>query len=711
MLDLLVRGGTVFDGCGSPRREVDLGIAEGRIVAIGPRLDVAAREVVDAHGLWVAPGLVDIHTHYDLEVEVAPALSESVRHGVTTVVMGNCSLSLTVGTPDVLADIFLRVETLPHQLVHRWLDRAVTWAGPHDYLRHVEELPLGPNVAALLGHSALRAHVMGLERSLGARASDAELAEMRRCAEAALKAGCIGISVDMVHWHRMSGAFAGRPLPSHHAGLREIRMLAEICRSRDAIFQVTPNPPRPTTFLAILGLCIGLFRPPLRCTILSALDMDEKPSLWRLFPLSLFLVNGLFGGNARFQTLTVPFTIFSDGPLTPLFEEFDAGVRLNNCADAEARRRLWQEPGYRADFARDWTATGMRSFHRDLARMVVVDAPDRTLVGKSFSAIAGERAADPVETFMSLLERHDEDLRWVSTGANSRAAIRQRLMAHRHILPGFTDAGAHARNLAFFDSGIALLRQAAQTRFMTMERAIHRLTGEPAAWFKLDCGRLIRGAPADVILIKPDALDLPSAEPTTIADPTLAGTVRLVNRCARSPLAAVYVGGRLAVRDGEPVARLGQDRMGRLLTGRLAANARQAQRQWRNRIGDDVPAHPFESYWPVFVMKHRVPANIAVHCAAVLLLWTAWLGFVFDNWLWLLLAPLSQLLGTLGHSWFEPNPIDRRDLAFSWRALAALHRMLLLVFIGRYRSEVRRVEAEMRRFVDGERTQALRDAA
>ncbi len=145
-----------------------------------PTISSAATETVDATGLWIMPGFVDVHTHYDIELEIAPGLSESVRHGVTTVIIGNCSLSIAIGSPAMLADMFQRVETLPAELIRKWLASSVSWRSPRDYLDHRRELPLGPNVAPLFGHSALRAHVMTLERSLKERAAAAELEEMRQ---------------------------------------------------------------------------------------------------------------------------------------------------------------------------------------------------------------------------------------------------------------------------------------------------------------------------------------------------------------------------------------------------------------------------------------------------------------------------------------------------------------------------------------------------
>ncbi|HEY6403351.1 MAG TPA: amidohydrolase family protein, partial [Blastocatellia bacterium] len=121
MLDLIIKNGLVFDGLGTAPARLDIGIKDGEIVTIAPRLSIPAAETRDAAGLWVTPGFIDIHTHYDLELEIAPGLSESTRHGVTSVVIGNCSLSLAAGEPQTLADIFQRVETIPHALIRKWL--------------------------------------------------------------------------------------------------------------------------------------------------------------------------------------------------------------------------------------------------------------------------------------------------------------------------------------------------------------------------------------------------------------------------------------------------------------------------------------------------------------------------------------------------------------------------------------------------------------
>lgn len=692
MLDLLVKGGLVFDGTGAPARRLDVGVRGGRVVRLAPSVAEPAAETVDAAGLWVLPGFVDSHTHYDVEVELAPGLSESVRHGVTTVVMGHCSLSLTLGEPRDLADIFTRVENIPHALVRKWLSRAEAWDGPDGYYRRLAAKPLGPNVAALLGHSALRAAVMGLEASLSRRATPAELDRMEELATAALEAGAAGLSFDMVPWHMMSGEFKGRTVPSQHADLREYARLAEVCRRFDAAVQLTPNPQKPRTVLWALWLALGVFRPPLRLTVLAALDPVHAPLAWRLFAPLLFVMNRLLGCNLRLQTLTEPFALSGDGPLSPLFEEFPRGARLNDCDTAAERRALWRSPGFREAFRRDWLRHPWRTFHRDLARMTVTRAPDPSLAGRTFAELAGGR--DAVEVFMDLLERHDEALRWSCVGANARPGPRRALLSHPHILPGFTDAGAHVRNLAFYDGPLSLLKEAVQAGFMSPERAVARCSGEPAAWLGLDAGVLAEGRRADIVLLDPARLKDPIAEPVEIEDPVLDGAMRLVKRQHPDLVRAVYVGGRLASSRGAPSAGLGRAAMGRFLSPSFSKS-----RLDRFKVDVSGAPHPFARYWDVFLLKHQDPRNVALHALGVVLFYglcaAAWLA---GDWRWLLATPSSQLVGLLGHRLFERSPVDPSDAVFTLRASACLNLMFARLLRGRYFRDAAAARSRLERY-------------
>jgi N-acyl-D-aspartate/D-glutamate deacylase len=566
MLDLLIQNGLIFDGLGSAPIRGDVGIQNGQIVAIAPSLSLSAREVVDASGLWVMPGFIDIHTHYDLELEIAPGLSESVRHGVTSVVIGNCSLSIAIGEPQMLADIFQRVETLSHRLIEKWLNKSMTWQTPAEYLQHLQQLPLGPNVAPLFGHSALRAHVMGLERSLNVQPSKFELKVMQRITADALAAGFVGVSIDMFPWHRMSGEWQGKTIPSQHAKFREYAMLAKLCQQSDRIFQVTPNLQKLTSFVDILRMGLGIGQRPLRLTVLSALDAVHDRKLWRIFSPILFIWNRILNGNVRFQTLTEPFTIYSDGPVTPLFEEFSTGAQLNGCKSRQERQQLWKSNSFCRQFRQEWLNKWRKSFHRQLDLMEVVDCPEKGWQGLSFAEIAHQKQQEPVDFFIQALQTYDTDLRWVATGANDRLKPRLAMMQHPYIFPGFTDAGAHVRNLGYYDGALSLLKQAVSTKFLTPEAAIYRVTGEPAQWFRLDTGVLKVGAKADIVLLDPNSLYQPISPQVEISDPVLDGEPRMVKRGSDEIVQTVYINGVRVVDQGKVSDRLGCEKLGSVLS-------------------------------------------------------------------------------------------------------------------------------------------------
>ena len=225
--DVVIRNGLFFDGSGSKPTQADVAIDGGKVRASASRLPATGRREIDAKGCWVMPGMLDIHTHYDAEIEAMPGLDESVRHGVTTVVMGNCSLSTAVGKKKDILDLFCRVESLPRDVLSRWLGDELSWHSVAGYYEHLDKLPIGPNVSSFVGHSSIRAHVMGMERSL--KVSRPNRTKSPRCSnivDEAMDAGYLGLSIDMLPWHRMDGEpFCGFSVPSQHATPHEYRQL------------------------------------------------------------------------------------------------------------------------------------------------------------------------------------------------------------------------------------------------------------------------------------------------------------------------------------------------------------------------------------------------------------------------------------------------------------------------------------------------------
>lgn len=574
--DVVIEGGFVFDGLGGPPRHADVGVAQGRVAAVSSApLGGAAAERIDARGCWVTPGFVDIHTHYDAEVEVDPSLGESLRHGVTTAVIGSCSLGLTPGSPRLLADIFCRVEAIPEEVVLPALERCKTWTGVADYLEHLDALPLGPNVACFLGHSPVRAHVMGAERSLDARARPdaAELAAMERMLEEALDAGYLGLSVQTSPWDKMGGDsdYRSRPLPSYFASWSELRRLNSILRRRGAVLQAVPDLTRRVNVLFFLLASAGLLRPALKTTVISMMDVRSDRSVWRLCGLLSRAANRLLGADFKWQALPEPFDLWADGMDLVVFEEFGAGAAALHFRDLGERARLLREPSFRRDFKRQWRSRFLpKAFHRDLDLSVVLDCPEAGLAGRSFGEIARARGVDAVDLFLDLVAEHGPRLRWSTVMGNDRPEALRRIVSHPDALIGFSDAGAHLRNMAHYNFPLRLLKlardaEAAPSPFMSVARAVSRVTGEPAAWLGLDAGVLAEGRRADLAVVDPAALD--ERLERLFEEPLeWAGGYRRLVRRSGSAVRGVLVNGRVAARDGSPLAAVGRERgFGRLL--------------------------------------------------------------------------------------------------------------------------------------------------
>jgi N-acyl-D-aspartate/D-glutamate deacylase len=588
---LILRGGLVFDGTGAPGRLADVRISRGVVADItdcppgeadatvhGADGDALA---IDARGAWVMPGFVDLHTHYDAEIEIDAGLRESVRHGVTTCVMGSCGLGMAVGRPDDLADMFCRVEGIPRATVKPLLDRVKDWDDPAGYLDHLERLPLGPNVAVLLGHSTIRAHVLGLGRSLEPAALDrAQLAQLAAVLHQALDAGYLGLSINTLTWDKMDGdAYRSRPTPSTFAKWSEVRALASILRARDRVFQGVPNVSTKWNVLLFALASAGLVRKPLRTMLITMMDPKASRGVHRLVGALAQLCNRVLGGDLRFQSLPNVFDLWVDGIEVPVFEEFGAGTAALHLDAPAARAALLRDPAYRRRFKREWASRWLgRAYHRDLDEARIVACPEPELVGLSFGAVARRRGVEPVDALLDLAAAHGNALRWTTVVGNDRARWLQWIVAHPAVLIGFSDAGAHLRNMAFYNYPLRMLRlvhdaERAGSPFMTLPRAVQRLTGEIAAWLGLDVGVLAPGKRGDVVVVDPQGLGPQLDELHDAPMPGFAGLRRLVRR-HDGAVRAVIVGGRVAFRGSDDgrvdggtfAAELGESRgFGRLL--------------------------------------------------------------------------------------------------------------------------------------------------
>jgi N-acyl-D-aspartate/D-glutamate deacylase len=573
--DTIISNGRWFDGTGAPSAVRNIGIRDGHIVAI-TRHDLDATDcpgVVDATGKWVLPGMLDIHTHYDIEVLVGPSLEESLRHGVTTVMLGSCSLS-TVHVDGVDAgDIFGRVEAIPREHVIGAVDEHKTWTNCEEYIAALEARPLGPNVAAFIGHSDMRAATMGLDRATQKklRPTRGEQAQMERWLAEALEAGFVGMSSQQLLFDKLDGEVCrSRTLPSTYAKARELRRLKAMLRRAGRVLQSGPDIENPLNLGSQVAQSLGVFRNPLKTSLLSAADVKSNPFAVKMMGPAARLVNRL-GGNFRWQHLPVPFEVYADGIDLVIFEEFGAGAAALHLRDEMERDEMLRDEAYRRQFRKQYESKfGMRVWHRDFFDAEIVDCPDAAVVGKSFGQVGQDRGGlHPVDAFLDLVLEHDKALRWRTTISNHRPGVLKKLAREPGVQMGFSDAGAHLRNMAFYNMGLRLLRhvrdaQTAGTPFMTVEQAVHRLTGELADWYRIDAGHLRVGDRADVIVIDPEHLDSTLDDYAENQVEQYGGLSRMVNR-NDDTVNAVFVGGRAVFLNGEATGIVGTQRTGRFL--------------------------------------------------------------------------------------------------------------------------------------------------
>src|SRR4051812_21216622 len=225
MLDTVIRGAELVDGTGSRRRRADVGIAGGRIAAVGDVDDLAAR-TIDGTGLVLSPGFIDIHTHFDAQVFWDPALTPSPLHGVTSIVAGNCGFTiapLTDAAGDYLVRMLSRVEGMPLQALQQGVPW--NWSTTAEYFSRIEG-SLAINAGFMVGHSAMRRVVMG-EDATQRTCTPAELAAMKQLLRDGLSAGGLGFSPSRGTSHQDGD---GNPVPSRHASAAEIIALAEVCK-------------------------------------------------------------------------------------------------------------------------------------------------------------------------------------------------------------------------------------------------------------------------------------------------------------------------------------------------------------------------------------------------------------------------------------------------------------------------------------------------
>ena len=508
MLDCVIRGGLVVDGTGAPGRVADVGVQDGRIVTIG-RADQPANQVIDADGLAVAPGFIDVHTHYDAQVLWDPHLTPSSLHGITTAIGGNCGFTIAPMVPgeaDYVMRMLARVEGMPTESLEAGLDFG--WSSFGSWLDRLEANGLGVNAGFLVGHSTVRRLAMG-SAAVGEAASDDQLEAMKSLLAQSLAEGGLGFSSTRASAHNDHN---GDPVPSRSATDAEMVALAGVCRDY------------PGTTLEIIPSIDYLWAPEAYELMTAMVLAADRPMNWNLFNVRPgeddYLENRLGSADyARQRGATVVGLMlpdvmqmrlnFATGVLYDTLPDWaeimylDHGAKVQALSRPEVRRRLVD--GASQASHRTWVRW---------AETTVVDVSSPSLeplVGRSIGELAVERGQEPFDVMCDIsLEDDlmtgfgppvvgDDDESWKK---------RAEMLGDPRVLAGGSDAGAHLDMMMTWGCTSALVGDTVRDRgLLSLEQAVNLVTDRPARHYGLrGRGRMAEGWCADIVVFDPARL-------------------------------------------------------------------------------------------------------------------------------------------------------------------------------------------------------------
>jgi N-acyl-D-aspartate/D-glutamate deacylase len=564
MLDLWIRGGTIIDGTGAPRFEADLGIRDGVIVSVGATDEPAEREI-DAQGLLVTPGWVDVHTHYDGQVTWDPYLTPSIWHGVTTVVMGNCGVGFAPAESnqhDWLISLMEGVEDIPGSALAEGINWE--WESFPQYLDSIDKNPHAIDVIAQVPHGALRAFVMGKRGAdHTARPTPEEIETMGRLAREAIAAGAVGFSSSRTKNHRTKD---GEFTPSLTAGPDEMLGIArEIGKGGRGVFEMVADFGNLDEEFALLREMVEVSRRPMS---ISVAQNDYSPNHWRRL---LALIDEAVQDGLPMKGQVPPRAIGLLLGLQATFHPFITSPNYKGIADLPLNERIerMREPELKARILADEASPGLADVTSRFDRMFVLGDPPNyePPAEDSIAARAEDQGMTPAELAYDLLLEDGGRALLYRTFLNYtdyNLDVSREMLLDRNTVPGLGDAGAHCGLICdgSFPTFLMLHYGRDRTRGekLDLEWLVKRQTADTAALIGLDDrGAIKPGMRADLNLIDWSTMQL---RPPEMLFDLPAGGKRLVQRVDGYRM--TLVAGQPVCEDGKPTG---------VLPGRLVRHA------------------------------------------------------------------------------------------------------------------------------------------
>lgn len=558
--DLKITGGTIVDGTGKPGFVGDLGIKDGKVVAIG-KADGPAAQTIDATGKVVAPGFVDVHTHYDAQILWDRMLTISPWHGVTTTVIGNCGFGVAP-TREIHRKMIMqtleKVEGMSLEALEAGLGTAWPFETFPQYLDALEKRGSAINVAALFGHTPLRLYVMGEESTERAATAD-EVGTMKKLVREAMESGAIGFGTSVSVSHN---GYAGKPVPSRQATPEEIDSLVSVMGElKRGLMQITIGRDFSTRHMAEVSRKYNI------------------PVTWTALLSHLYGPGGhrkqldLAAEQRKSGALVIPQVSCRPLNFEVTFAEpfiFDVMPFMNDLAKADAkepgtRRRAYADPAWREKLRSEVTPL----FRNWWDRVVIAWSPShRELEEQPLTAAAAKLGKDPVDLALDISLADDLQTRFRMAVMNFDEKEVAELITDPNTIIALSDAGAHASQLCDACYSTHLLGHWVRERkVFTLEEAVHNLTQRPAEMFGIiDRGVLAEGRPADVVVFDPKTVN---PGPLKRVYDLPAGADRLVSDA--SGIDAVVVNGRIIRRNNKDTVTANDKLPGRLLRHGRAA--------------------------------------------------------------------------------------------------------------------------------------------